>query len=246
MGADPAWISLALTLPSSNTGWLAAFSRGFTQLAEDFGLQLVGGDTTQGPLTICVQALGFVEPGRALTRSGARPGDDIYVSGTLGDAGLALRIRQGLPWPPREQASALERRLDRPLPRVAEGRALRGLASAAIDISDGLGADLVHILRASGVGATIYLERLPLGEAVTAYVAQTGDWGLPLSAGDDYELCVAVPRARREDLDRAMAPYSRFTRIGSVGTRPGLRCLLPDGSELDSAPGGFQHFSSDR
>ncbi len=162
MGAEPAWATLALTLPDHDPGWIAAFSRGFAALAGAHGVSLVGGDTTRGPLSVTVQVHGLVPAGRAIRRSGAAPGDRVYVSGTLGDAGLALRrILSGEPVDPVARA-----RLERPTPRVALGLALRGVASAMIDVSDGLAADLGHILAASGVGAEIDLTALPLSAAV--------------------------------------------------------------------------------
>jgi len=243
MGARPAWVTLALTLPESDPGWLESFARGFAALAGEFGVQLVGGDTTRGPRSMTVQALGLCEPGRALTRAGARPGDHIYVTGTLGDAGLALRAARGQPLDARWLAG-LQERLDRPTPRVAMGLALRGLARAAIDISDGLVADLGHILESSGVGGRLELACLPLAEPVSRYLAETADWGLPLSAGDDYELCFTLPPGlgdRAESL--AVAAGCRVTWVGEIEAEPGLRCRLPDGSLLARMPQGFDHFA---
>jgi thiamine-monophosphate kinase len=245
MGAEPAWVTLALTLPSSDEPWLAAFSRGFARLAAAHGVQLVGGDTTRGPLAISVQAHGFLELGRALRRSGARAGDLIYVTGTLGDAGLALRIQQGLAVAD-EYLSYLQSRLDRPSPRIVEGQALLGIASAAIDISDGLLADLGHICEASGLGASLQLRSLPCSPAVADTVATNGDWALPLASGDDYELCFTVPP---EHLERLEGVADRFecglTCIGAIEPQPGLRCIKPDGSLLDPPSLGYDHFRTD-
>jgi len=244
MGAQPAWIVLALTLPDSDRRWIEGFSRGFAGLAGELGVQLVGGDTTRGPRSITVQALGFCEPGRALRRSGARPGDQIYVTGTLGDAGLALLAAQGLPLSPVCLAEVRER-LDRPTPRVAAGLALRGLARAAIDISDGLAADLGHILESSGLGANIDLARLPLTDPVAQYVQRTGDWSIPLSAGDDYELCCVLPPQLVGHAEGLQARIGcRFTRIGEIERQLGLRCRLPGGRQLVPVPEGFDHFAA--
>ncbi len=181
MGAEPAWATLALTLPSVDEGWLEAFCRGFSSLAATHNVQLIGGDTTQGPLNITIQAHGFVDPGAALRRDGAQLGDLIYVTGTLGDAGLALQATERTRLP-----LSIQSRLDRPTPRLTEGQALVGLASAAIDISDGLISDLGHICDASGVGATLYVKDLPCSQAVRDYIKVSDDWALPLSTGDDY------------------------------------------------------------
>ncbi len=244
MGAEPAWVTLALTLPAADEAWLAGFSRGFGALAAQYGLQLVGGDTTRGPLSITVQVHGFVPEGMALCRAGARAGDLVYVSGTLGDAGLALLARQGL----YVQAGSfpyLNGRLDRPTPRLAAGRALRGLASAAIDVSDGLGADLGHVCAASGVGATLYLDRLPLSPAVRTYVAETGDWHLPLAAGDDYELCFTLPAARQVEVEALGGRLdAQLQWIGIIEAGKGVRALLPDGSDVADVPGGYDHFAT--
>ena len=200
MGADPAWITLSLTLPASDPSWLASFSDGFCALARRAGVRLVGGDTTRGPLTISVAAKGLVPAGRALHRAGARGGDLIFVTGSLGDAGLGLRTR--LDGVDVEDPDYLLHRLERPEPRLAVGRALRGLATAAIDISDGLAADLGHVMSASGVGAIVELGRLPCSKSVAAFLTRTGDWSLPLSSGDDYELCFTVPPGKLAGLDR--------------------------------------------
>lgn len=243
VGAEPAWATLALTLPVADHGWVGAFAAGFLALAREHEVQLVGGDTTQGPLSITVQVHGFVEPGRALRRDGARPGDLVYVTGTLGDAGLALLAQQGL-LDGLDPTAGLRERLDRPTPRVAEGRALTGTASAAIDLSDGLTADLGHVCSASGVGATLYLDRLPCSSPVRRYVAKTGDWSVPLAAGDDYELCVTVPAGRQAEVDTLAAGFPAGLHwIGVIERTPGVRLVLPDGSVLDHAPRGYEHFA---
>jgi thiamine-monophosphate kinase len=244
MGAEPAWITLALTLPDADPAWLDGFARGFAALAAQHAVQLVGGDTTRGPRSITVQVHGFVPEAAALRRAGARPGDLVYVSGTLGDAGLALLARQGL-YVQAGSFAYLNQRLDRPTPRLGIGRALRGLASAAIDVSDGLGADLGHICAASGVGATLYLERLPLSPALRAYVEETGDWRLPLGAGDDYELCCTVPADRQGELEALNADLEApLTWIGTVERGRAVRVVPPDGSAALEVPAGYDHFAS--
>jgi thiamine-monophosphate kinase len=245
MGAEPAWATLALTLPATlpgaKPGWIAAFCRGLGDLARRHGVALVGGDTTSGPMAITIQVHGFVPAGQAVRRSGARPGDLICVSGTLGDAGLALRsilAGQGV-------ADDLRARLERPTPRVAVGLALRGLASAMIDCSDGLAADLGHILEASGVGADIALADLPLCPAVAAAVAAGGDWSLPLASGDDYELCFTLPAEARAALPRlARAAGCPLTVIGAIREGARLRCRLPDGADFHLGKTGYDHFAA--
>jgi thiamine-monophosphate kinase len=245
IGADPAWATLALTLPRADEAWLEPFARGFLALAAEFGVQLVGGDTTRGPLSITVQVHGFVEPGRAIRRDGAKPGDLVYVTGTLGDAGLALLAQQGLFVEP-GTLGFLRARLDRPTPRLAEGRALAGLASAAIDVSDGLVADLGHICERSGVGATLHLDRLPCSPAVRAYVDETGDWSVPLSSGDDYELCFTVAEARQTEIEALGTRLAcSVTWIGTIDRARGLRCIGPGGDLVHQGFGGYDHFAGD-
>lgn len=241
VGAEPAWATLALTLPEPDEAWLAAFAGGFGELAAAEGVQLVGGDLTRGPLTITVQAHGFVPVDHVLRRVGARPGDLICVSGALGDAGLALRhLARGEPLD-----DYLRRRLERPAPRVALGEVLRGLATAAIDLSDGLVSDLGHILSASGCGARLELARLPLADQVAAAVAADDDWGLPLAAGDDYELCFTLPREAAGQLPvLAAAAGCPLTPIGEIQAGRGLRCLRADGSTWTPSGGGYDHFAT--
>jgi len=245
MGAEPAWATLALTLPatlpSASPGWIAAFCRGLDALARQHRLAVVGGDTTSGPLAISIQVHGFVPAGQAVRRRGARPGDLVCVSGTLGDAGLALRsILAG-----HGVSDDLRARLERPTPRVAAGLALRGQASAMIDCSDGLAADLGHILEASGVGADIALADLPLSPPVVAAVAAGADWSLPLAAGDDYELCFTLPAAARTALPGlAQAAGCPLTVIGTIREGNDLRCRLPDGTDFHLGRTGYDHFAA--
>lgn len=242
MGAEPAWATLALTLPENQAHWLADFSRGFFALAGQYGVQLVGGDTTRGPLTVTVQAHGLVPHGTALRRSGAAAGDRVYVTGSLGDAGLALYLKQ--------TASAwLRNRLDYPQPRVAIGMALHGLASAVIDISDGLLADLGHLLEADGLGAAIDVDALPRSPAFLAVLDGPGLGGqplyyeLPLSAGDDYELCFAVPEQRCAVLENRLARFAcPVTAIGMIEAQPGIRCYRSGGEPYQPAATGYKHF----
>lgn len=242
MGAEPRWVTLALTLPHSERAWLQSFARGFFALAERHGVELVGGDTTRGPLTITVQALGLAPREHALRRSGARPGDLVYLTGELGTAGLGLKIRQGST--DIDDPTAVVR-LEKPEPRIDAGIRLRGLAGSCIDVSDGLAADLGHILEASGVGATIEWDRLPLTDGISRYIVETGDWRMPLSAGDDYELCFTVPPANRDALEqRLTAGDCPFALIGRIESQAGLR-LLRDGRSIELSQDGYQHFTRD-
>ncbi len=240
MGAEPAWSTLALTLPAADRDWIGAFSAGFAALSARYGIRLIGGDTTRGPLSVTVQVHGLVPVGAAVRRNGARPGDLICVSGTLGDAGLALRgLLAGM-----EVEPALRQRLEYPTPRVELGLALRGLATAMIDLSDGLAGDLGHILTASGVGAELDLARLPLSLPVAEVIEQTDDWSLPLSAGDDYELCFCVPPGRFDAMQSLAAGLSCPVRaVGLIRAEPGLLCRLPDGGILTINGAGYDHFA---
>lgn len=242
MGAEPKWATLALTLPRCDEVWLQGFARGFFNLAERHGVELIGGDTTRGPLTITVQAVGLVARDRALRRSGALPGDLIYLTGELGAAGLGLKIRQGRT---AIEDQAAIRHLERPEPRLDIGLKLRGLASSCIDVSDGLAADLWHILEASGVGATLDWEQLPLPDGVCRYVTETGDWRLPLSAGDDYELCFTVPPAKQGELEHRLRSVAcPYARIGRIEPQAGLK-LFKGGRSIELSQNGYQHFSND-
>lgn len=238
MGAEPAWVTLAITLPEPDADWLAGFSQAFFKLADHYKVQLVGGDTTQGPLSITVQAHGFVPQGTALRRQGAQPGDHIFVTGTLGDAGLALQLRG-------DAGRELQQRLDFPEPRLAAGQALRGIASAAIDISDGLLADLGHLLEKDRLGATVFVDDLPRSVAFTEAVQRDGAQfrELPLSAGDDYELCFTVPAEWLQQLAVAQAHFScSCTRIGTIDKQAGIRCYTADGEGYALNARGYEHF----
>jgi thiamine-monophosphate kinase len=244
MGAEPVWATLALTLSKADRAWLARFAQGLGELAVNYGVQLVGGDTTRGPLTVVTMQLhGFVPQGKALRRDGARPGDRIYVTGTLGDAGLALQARfEGFQLA-KEALLYAEHRLDWPQPRIREALALRSLIHAAIDVSDGLAADLGHILDRSGVGAVIEVGALPLSEALQASLEPAEAWALALSAGDDYELCVTAPAQSHEQVQAALSTLGcPCSFIGIIEERPGLHCRLQDGTTFIPQHQGYCHF----
>ncbi|MFI5447603.1 thiamine-phosphate kinase [Polaromonas sp. UC242_47] len=250
-GARPLAFTLALALPRADEPWLAAFSRGLFALADSHGCELVGGDTTQGPLNICITVFGEVPAGQALLRSGARSGDDIYVSGTLGDARLALDARRNnTPLPAALQAPA-KARLEKPTPRVALGLALRGVASAAIDVSDGLLGDLGHILKASGVGACIDTSvALHLIAACAHPAWATGLFSLEkqldcvLAGGDDYELAFTAPVSAREAvLAASLQAATPVTRLGQIEAAPGLRLTDGDGRPVIHRFSSFDHFA---
>lgn len=244
MGATPAWATLALTLPRADEVWLERFCRGLFALADRYGVQLVGGDTTHGPTTvITVQAHGFVPPGRALRRDGAKPGDGIYVTGTPGDAGLALAAAYGKTIVGAAYRGYVQTRLERPEPRIVQGVALRGVASAAIDVSDGLAQDLDHVLERSLVGARLDVEQLPLSSALTASLDRDTAIVAALTSGDDYELCFAVPPERTAQLETLATDWDCCcTRIGVVAAEPGLRLFRADGSAFRLERLGYDHF----
>ena len=244
MGATPAWATLALTLPKADEDWLGRFCRGLFALADRYGVQLVGGDTTHGPvITVTIQAHGFVPPGLALRRDGARPGDEIYVTGAPGDAGLALAAAYGKATVAPEYRAYIQQRLDRPEPRLAEGMALRGVASAAIDVSDGLAQDLGHILERSGVGARLEVERLPLSPALIISLGRDAAIVTALTGGDDYELCFTAPPGRAAQLETVAASWEcRCARIGVITAEPGLQLVRADGSAFHLERLGYDHF----
>ncbi len=248
MGATPRWATLGLALPAADTRWIKEFSRGFMALARRFDVDLIGGDTTRGPLNICVQIMGEAPHGKALRRDGARKGDDIWVSGTLGDAALALAaLKRRIRLKPAELAQCAVR-LHAPTPRVALGLALSGIAHSAIDISDGLLADLGHVLESSDAAAEIELAALPASAVLRRYLAHVTACRALLAGGDDYELCFTAPRAAHERIVRAGSRARvRVTRIGSVRAhRQGMPRLIvraPDGAALRVVRGGYDHFA---
>ena len=238
MGATPRWATLALALPGVEPEWLAGFSAGFYALAERYGVDLIGGDTTRGPRSICVAAIGEVPPGMALERSGARPGDDIWVSGELGGAAL------GLVHPEIAEAA---KRLHRPEPRVELGERLRRLAHAAIDVSDGLAGDLGHILERSQVAARVEYERIPRCASFRTLKADELEKDCVLSGGDDYELLFTAPRAHRPELEALAAELKlALTRIGAIEAGAArLTVLAADGRPI-AYRGGFDHFEKQK
>jgi thiamine-monophosphate kinase len=255
-GAKPLGFTLALALPEANADWLAAFSQGLFALADLHGCTLVGGDTTRGPLNICITVFGEVPPGQALLRSGAQAGDDIYVSGTLGDAALALLALQGKVELPPDVLAQTRQRLETPTPRVALGLALRGIATAAADVSDGLLGDLSHILQQSGKGAIVHTEVAIKLIAAYAYCTESsGQFSLKVSAlnlmqcvlagGDDYELVFTAAPAQRDAVQRACDTAGvPVTRIGSVTTDAGLTLLDANGVAVPSTFfSSFDHFA---
>ncbi len=246
MGADPAWFLLALTMPSAEEAFLEAFAGGMLDLAAQHGMALVGGDTTAGPLAVSVHVLGFVGTGMALRRAGGSPGDLLYVSGTTGDAAAGLALAMGEPAPAGvggAQRQWLRERFEFPAPRVALGRALRGVASACIDVSDGLAADAGKLASASGCGAQIELEKLPLSDELRAFAGDAGARRLALTGGDDYELCFAVPPARASDLPARLAQAGcRITCIGRLVDGEGLR-VMEQGETVAMDMPGYDHFS---
>lgn len=244
MGAEPAWFTLNISLPHLDPVWLDAWCSGLYALATEQRVQLIGGDTTRGPLTVGIQILGQLPCGTALMRRGARAGDRIFVSGTLGDAALGLAGRQRRLRLPAEFSEYLHARLERPTPRVAIGQALRGLATACIDVSDGLAADLGHILAASGTGARIELDRLPRSAAYRAVQARVG-WDPAVSHGDDYELCFTVAPERVAELPARLRTIEcPVTEIGVVEPAAGLRILDRAGLPYRPAHTGFDHFGA--
>ena len=241
MGAEPAWFLLNLVLPVVDTHWLERFCQGMFDLALVHNVQLVGGDTSRGPLTIAIEAHGFVPEDAALRRSGARTGDRIYVTGTLGDAAVALLHRLGNHRLSEDDFTALSARLDRPVPRVREGMALRGLAHSAIDISDGLLADLGHILALSRVGARIFLDKIPVSPVCREHVGRSG-WEAVLAMGDDYELCFTVPPHNIGALEKLQFACGLHC-IGEIESEPGLRIEDESGRLYRPALAGHDHFA---
>ncbi|MGD2117282.1 MAG: thiamine-phosphate kinase [Chromatiales bacterium] len=240
MGAEPAWVSLALTLPEADENWLSAFAAGFRQLAEQHHVQLVGGDTTRGPLSISITIQGFVAPDKVLRRSGAQIGDLVCVTGQLGGAALAVElINAGMSLP-----DDIQQKLDYPVPRIAAGQQLAQHATAAIDVSDGLLADLGHILQASGAAAELSAAAMPMLPAVQHQAEQQSRWDLPLSGGDDYELCFTIaPQHQSWLLQLAENLDCPVTVVGHIVPGEGISVTLSDGSLWQGHAAGYQHFS---
>jgi thiamine-monophosphate kinase len=244
MGALPYWAMLALTLPSVDHQWLGAFAKGFFDLAAEYNVSLVGGDTTRGPLTLTVTIMGEVPMGAALRRNGAKAGNDVWVSGNLGDAALAVAHRHGKLVLEESDYHEAVMRLYEPTPRVNLGQALRGLATAAIDISDGLLADLGWICRLSGVGATVDLSQVPVSPIGAKHVASDAGLTAIVAGGDDYELCFTAPANARESItDLTNVLGIPLTRIGQVKRGKGVS-LMNDGKPVKIDGRGFDHFSN--
>jgi thiamine-monophosphate kinase len=254
-GAEPLAFTLALALPQADPAWLEPFSQGLWALADTHGCSLIGGDTTQGPLNICITVLGEVPPNQALLRSSAQAGDDIYVSGTVGDARLALEAVSGTVQLSETQRLCARLRMDQPTPRVALGIALRGIASSAIDVSDGLLGDLGHILKQSNVGARIDMQiamQLIAACANLAVDSSPSDLQIPdemvrlcvLNGGDDYELVFTAPEHQRGAVQAASAHSDTpVTRIGQIEAQRGVRLVDASGGFIDNPYASFDHFA---
>jgi thiamine-monophosphate kinase len=243
MGARPAWALLALTLPEADAGWLAEFAAGLARLARAHGVALVGGDTTRGPLCVTLQLLGFVPRGAALTRSGGRAGDALFVSGTPGDAGAGLALLEGRLQAPAAAAAYLRERFLAPSPRVALGEQLRGHASACIDVSDGLLGDAGKLALASGTGLTLEFEAVPVSEPLAATLGAEAARELALTAGDDYELCFSVRPENTARLARELpAERWNYRRIGVLRADTGV-AVTRAGTVMEFSHSGYQHFS---
>ena len=243
MGARPRWCTLALTVPRADELWLEGFSRGLFELADKFSVSLIGGDLTRGPLTASLQLVGEVAPDELLTRAGGNLGDDVYVTGTLGDsaAGLAL-IGEATDGSADATATALKERFYRPSPRVAAGLALRPLATAAIDVSDGLVADLGHVCAASGCGAAIDVEHLPLSAELMSLFPPQVALAYALGGGDDYELCFTAPASRAQEVEAAMeACGTAVRRIGQLVPGQDVVCRR-EGEPFVPQTHGYVHF----
>ncbi len=245
MGAMPYWTMLALTLPGVDHAWLAAFAKGFFDLADEFGVSLVGGDTTKGPLALTVTIMGEVPAGAALRRSGAKAGNDIWVSGMIGDAALAVAHRHGRVKLAEADHREAVMRLYEPTPRVRLGQALRGLATSAIDISDGLLADLTHICRLSRVGAKVELPLIPVSPIGAKHVGSKEGLAAIVAGGDDYELCFTAPVNSREYFAELTDVLGvPLTRIGSIARGKGVSLLGADGKALSVDGRGYDHFAA--
>ena len=245
MGAQPMAFTLALALPSADENWLANFAQGLFKLADAEGIRLIGGDTTRGPLNVCLSVMGSLTENQALRRDAAKIGDDLWVSGTLGDARLALEVLQGKITLPDQWMVLAEERLHRPTPRCALGVALRGIAHAAVDVSDGLLGDLGHILARSQLGADLHAASLPPGLAL-AQQPEDRQLEFMLNGGDDYELCfTASPEQRDAVLSAAASAKTSVTRIGSLKSGTGIQILDPAGSALPFTSHSFDHFGKE-
>lgn len=241
MGATPCWFTLALTLPEVSEPWLVDFSNGLFALADQYKISLIGGDTTKGPLTVSIQVAGHIPQGKALLRSGAKPGDHIYVTGNIGDGRAGLAVQQS--GVVDSDDAYLLQRLQQPTARIAFGQSLVGMANACIDVSDGLLADLSHILVASGAGASIELDKMPISDACKnkCELLQLSHLALA-QGGDDYELCFTIPEKKLSMLDCNCDELGiKVTQIGIIEPETGLRCY-ENNTLLDITHTGYQHF----
>ena len=242
MGAKPAWALLALTLPNIDENWLEEFAAGFSALARSFDVALVGGDTTSGPLCATVQILGHVPHSQALLRSGARPGDLVFVSGTPGDAAAGLAVEQGRLQGASDVTAHLRKRFLYPSPRMALGKSLRGHASACIDVSDGLLGDVGKVAHASGCGVELTYKDLPVSEELVAAVGDARARELALTGGDDYELCFTVNPANVGRLRQELPPERwGYSLIGTVREASGA-VVIQDGNVMEFSHSGYDHF----
>lgn len=243
-GASPRAFFLALALPRADAAFLEGFARGLFALADAHGIALAGGDTTAGPLNVCITVMGEAPQGQVLLRSGARPGDELWISGTLGDARLALEVFRGTVELPGDQFAQVRRAMEQPQPRLALGQALRGIASSAIDVSDGLVGDLGHVLKASCVGAELAFEALPRS-AILAGQDLALQQECLLSGGDDYELVFTAPPERHQEVRAAAARAGTpVSCVGRISSEPGMRLLDPAGRPMAERFASFDHFKS--
>lgn len=244
MGARPRWATLAIALPHADEPWLSAFASGFFACAKEFGVDLVGGDTTRGPLNLSVTIFGEIPRGQALRRNGAQPDDDIWISGSLGGAALALAALQDRTALAEDDLASCRRLLDTPQPRVELGIALRGIANSALDISDGLIGDLGHILERSNVGAELCFDALPAHPVLEPHLADEWAQRCLLSGGDDYELCFTAPRARHDDIKALEDRLGlKLSRIGKITADSGLQLLDAAGQTIPKPGNGYDHFA---
>lgn len=244
MGAEPAWYSLSLSMPEANEDWLVEFSQSLFELSKYYSVQLIGGDTVKGPLVITVTAQGFIPQDQALTRSGAKPGDLLYVTGTLGDAGMGLDIVQGRRQVVNHCKDFLINRLNYPSPRLLAGTALRRVATSCIDISDGLLGDLKHVLSASGCGARILVDKLPISIALSESVEHEEALHYALSSGDDYELLFTVDESNKGNLETALSNVNvNATCIGQLTGHKDKIELTLDGEPFCGQDLAYEHFS---
>ena len=237
-GAEPLYATLNLCIPENDENWLKQFSDGLFELATQYKIALIGGDTVRGPLNVGVTAYGVVEKDKRVLRSGAKPGDSLYITGTLGDAALGVRSKTGGLDAGREALQYFQQRLNRPVPRIEAGRAVREIATAMIDLSDGLLADLGHILEASGVGARVELEKIPLSHFYESVLSEVG-YDPAIAGGDDYELCFTTSAEVDADLTKMNVPV---TRIGEILTDSGLEVVEPSGRLYSPSYIGYSHF----